>query len=254
MATPAIQPVADGKSVLGTLNAILAWARAEASRIGYFAALYRRVTIRLQQELANGGFHNPEFMGSLEVIFANRYFEALTHFRNGQPCSACWNVCFQATAQAKPLIVEQLCVAMNAHINFDLGIATAQTAGPQPLAGFQGDFNHMNDLLVGEVGAVARELAKVSPVIGLLEGLGLHTEEKLVGYSMVEARAIAWQRALKLAVSAGKDQGIIDAMDLEASLAGKLIVDPLLPMSLMLEPIRVRECNDVVQVIDVLAS
>lgn len=95
------------------------------SRLGYFAALYRRVTMAVKQGVADNIFQDGARMERLDVIFANRYLDALQEFRNGQPTTMSWRAAFQAAAHWYPLVLQQLLVGMNAHINLDLGVAAA---------------------------------------------------------------------------------------------------------------------------------
>ena len=64
--------------VLVQLNAILDDAVRSGARIGYFAALYERVTSNVRRALIAGNFFddNPR-MERLDVVFANRFLEAL---------------------------------------------------------------------------------------------------------------------------------------------------------------------------------
>ena len=82
--------------VITDLTNIIELADSEASRIGYFAALYRRVTIRVKEQIAGGFFLNAAQMERLDVEFANRYLEAYGQFRNGQPTTASWAAAFNS--------------------------------------------------------------------------------------------------------------------------------------------------------------
>ncbi|CAN0563847.1 unnamed protein product, partial [Laminaria digitata] len=62
--------------VILALDEIIAHAKRDASRLGYFAALYRRVTIKIKEGIASGIYEDPERMEQLDVIFANRYLTA----------------------------------------------------------------------------------------------------------------------------------------------------------------------------------
>jgi hypothetical protein len=54
---------------------------------------------------------------------------------------------------------------MNAHINFDLGIAAAEIAPGDELPSLQHDFNEINTILARLVGQVQSEIYEVSPWI-----------------------------------------------------------------------------------------
>jgi len=76
---PPIQPEARSiDEVLDRLTAVVNWARDSGSRVGYFAALYRQVTIRVRERVRRGEFDDNARMERFDVIFANRYLQALT--------------------------------------------------------------------------------------------------------------------------------------------------------------------------------
>lgn len=101
--------------VIDRLTAIIANAEAQASRTGYFAGLYRRVTIAVRDQIES--FDDPVRLARLDVIFASRYLDALAAWQAGQPCSSCWQVAFTATQSAQPIILQHLLLGINAHIN-----------------------------------------------------------------------------------------------------------------------------------------
>src|SRR5215471_142851 len=155
--------------VIHALDQIINWAWSERSRVGYFAALYRRVTQSVKTGIAQGRFQNGPLMEKLDVAFAGRYLEAFNQFRSGKQPTVCWQVAFQAASRWYPIVVQQLLAGINAHINLDLGVAAAVTAPGDQLPGLQTDFNQINQVLAGLVHTVEKEIAEVSPLIGLLE-------------------------------------------------------------------------------------
>lgn len=64
--------------VVQHLDEILQWSRNNQSRLGYFAALYRAVTVNVKERLGTGFFHDDARLEQVGVVFANRYFAAFT--------------------------------------------------------------------------------------------------------------------------------------------------------------------------------
>jgi len=144
---------------------------------------------------------------------------------------------------------------MNAHINLDLGIATAAVAPGDQLPGIQADFDQINGVLASLVGAVEREIGELSPAIHLLEELGLRTETSIINFDMQKARDLAWHTAQRLAVTpADQLTAAIELLDFEVAAFGQLLIHPPAPIALKLAPIRIPESNDVRHIIDVLAG
>jgi Family of unknown function (DUF5995) len=201
MSAPAPQPglARTIDEVIARLDDIIARSIREQSRLGYFAALYRKVTVKVKEGIAQGRFENGPRMERLDVTFANRYLEALDQYRRGQQQTRCWLVAFEAAATWRPIILQQLLLGMNAHINFDLGIAAAQIAPGDELPSLEHDFDEINNILASLVGQVESEIDEVSPWIKLLDHIDPKADVAVVNFSMDKARVCAWDLATKLA-------------------------------------------------------
>ena len=70
--------------VIEHLDDVIALARSEKSRLGYFAVLYRNVTIKVKEGILAGSFEDGARMERLDVAFANRYLDALKRYRQGE--------------------------------------------------------------------------------------------------------------------------------------------------------------------------
>jgi hypothetical protein len=241
--------------VLQGLDAIIDRARSEESRLGYFAGLYRRVTRAVKEGIANGRFQDGPRMARLDVVFASRYLDAFASWRNGQPPSQSWQLAFEAASHRDPLVLQHLLAGMNAHINLDLGIAAAQTSPGGQLQELATDFNRINAVLAEQIGAVEREMAEISPVVVLLQRLGLLTDTRIINFSLETAREVAWSRAQSLAATPPGELAVaIDQIDHEVALFGSAIVRPLPPLDLQLQPIRAVECPEVGKILKILAQ
>jgi hypothetical protein len=242
--------------VIAELDQIIVRARNECSRLGFFSTLYRNVTIKVKEGIAAGAFADGARMEKLDVTFANRYLAALDGFREGKPLSKCWLVSFQLAPQWPPIILQHLLTGMNAHINFDLGIAAQAVAPGAELASLEHDFNQINDILGAMVTKVRADVEEVSPWIKLLDSVAPSVENQFINFSLDKARASAWlvanivnstppeQLPLKLSIL---DEGV--------AMLGSLIGSPKeWLVSLGLHVIRIRESNDIPHVIDVLSQ
>jgi hypothetical protein len=240
--------------VVRSLDGIIDWAWNQKNRNGYFAALYRRVTRVVKDGIAQGRFQNGARMQKLDVTFANRYLQAFAQYRAGQQPTLSWQVAFNAASRWYPIVVQQLLAGINAHINLDLGIAAAQTAPGDQLAGLQTDFNQINTILAELAGTVEKEIGEISPLIELLQTFGLRTETQIINFNMTIARDAAWNVAVNLAATSPDFMGpAIAGVDLSTSLLGKLVASPPMLIKLQLLPIRALESNNVRKILDVLA-
>jgi hypothetical protein len=240
--------------VITQLDDIIARSIRDGSRLGYFAALYRKVTLKVKEGIAEGRFENGPRMERLDVTFANRYLTALNQFRRGQQPSLSWLTSFQAASTWRPIILQQLLLAMNPHINLDLGIAAAEICPGDELPSLQHDFDEINNILAALVGQVESEINEVSPWINLLDRIDPKADTAIINFSMDKARACAWDLATKLApLNPSQWNPQLDIRDLEMTALADLIWHPVgLTFKLGLLVIRSRESSDVARVIDVL--
>ncbi len=192
--------------VIVALDQIVKYSADKSDRAGYFAALYKKVTIAVAQKIKEGYFEDNERMERLDVVFANRYLDAYAAYRKGQPCTLSWQLAFDTTRQWRPLVLHHLIAGMNAHIGLDLGIAAATVAPGNAIHNIQGDFNKINEVLKSLVDEVKTDLFAIWPVSNLFsKWQTAKIENEMAGFSMVVARDAAWKVAL--AYSALSDSG-----------------------------------------------
>jgi hypothetical protein len=189
--------------VLARLEAILADALANGKRTGYFAALYYKMTAAVKAGITEGMFEDGPRMERLDVVFASRYLDAHDAWEKGLPLTDSWRVAFEACGRRSPLILQQLLLGINAHINLDLGIAAVEVMKGQPLDGIHIDFNSINEVIGSLTNQVIREIDHMSPLLSLL---GLHannTNSFLIQFSVGNARDGAWCFAEELSRLSG---------------------------------------------------
>jgi hypothetical protein len=239
--------------VIARLDAIIAEARRRGGREGYFAALYKRVTVRVRDGIAAGEFEDGARMARLDVIFANRYLEAYALHAAGAPTTRCWGAAFEAAPLWRPLVLQHLLVGMNAHINLDLGIAAARTAPGAALAGLRPDFERINVILAELTTTVKQEMEGVWPALRLIDHLADREENAIVNFSIDKARDAAWSLAQRLAPLALEEQAtLIVSTDAWVADLGQMIANPGLLLKAALLLIRLGERGSVPQNIDLL--
>jgi len=240
--------------VIARLAGIIDVSRREPSRLGFFAALHRKVTISVKQGVLSGRFEDGARMERLDVSFANRYLEAYELHRRDETPTASWQVSFEAAGQWRPLILQHLLLGINAHINLDLGIAAVETCPGDQLPPLKHDFDLINKLLADLVQPVQDDIGEVSPWIGFLEKIDPSADDAIINFSMNRARASAWNFALRLnSLGEAERTAAVKQRDQEIAALGRLVYKPpgvLLNFGLL--AIRMRESNDVARIIDTL--
>ena len=172
------------------------------------------------------------------------------------PTSRCWLTAFETADKWSPIILQQLLVGMNAHINFDLGIAAQTVAPGSELPSLQTDFNRINDILASMVQKVRSDVEEVSPWIRLLDAYASQTEDRLIDFSLSKARLSAWLVANMINSTPADQLGReLEILDQGVAKLGGLIASPKgFLFNLGLRIIRMRESNNVAHVIDVLSQ
>lgn len=212
--------------VIERLNQIIDQALREQHRIGYFAALYERVTTNVRRAIVAGNvFEDNTRMEKLDVIFANRFLTAWDQYTSGEKPTVSWQAAFDILPDDQPLVIEHLLIGMNAHINLDLGIAAATIApSPSQLQSLWPDFKEINATLARLTSVVEVELGQVSPRLGHLEDFAPGFEGKIFDFGIDVARDYAWALAVQLADASHDNWGeIINRRDAEVALLGKAI-------------------------------
>jgi hypothetical protein len=242
--------------VLQQLDQIIFTCRKESNRLGFFATLYRNVTIKVKEGIAAGLFDDGPRMERLDVAFANRYLAALQSFRQNEPLSNCWRVAFQTAANYWPLIIQQLLVGTNAHVNFDLGIAAAGIAPGPGLPALRDDFDRINSILSGMILKVRTDIEELSPWIKFLDRLAPTAEDQIINFSLNKARASAWLVATMVNSTPPEKLGTkLSILDDGVAMLGSLIASPNgWLVNFGLRGIRLRESNDIPHIIDVLSQ
>lgn len=240
------------EQVLEALDAVVADAIQVGSRVGYFAAIYRKVTAKVADGITSGFFDDGERMQRLDVAFATRYLSALDLYQHSGTPTRSWQLAFEAAAGSQPIILQHLLAGVNAHINLDLGIAAAETAPGTALPSLRRDFDRINEILAVLMNRIERDLAEISPWIGLLGRIGGRHDDEIVRFSIEVARSQEWQFATELAPLARRDWGgPIGARDARTARLARVVLNPGL-LAPGLWAIRARESNDVRRNIQVL--
>ena len=137
---------------------------------GYFPAMYSRVTTQIADSIDSHAFVDGDRMNVFATEFASRYTRA---FRQEIPRASCWEASWDVAADGDLLIVQQLLLGINAHVNYDLPQAVAEVARETgDLASVRKDFDAVNDVLADMSVGVLRELDRLSHWTSTVAALG----------------------------------------------------------------------------------
>jgi hypothetical protein len=212
------------------------------SRLGYFAALYRRMTMAVRDGMTKGLFEDNARIEALDVAFANRYLATREQFFAGELHGVCWLQAYGAAYSDAHIVLQQLLVGINPHIMIDLGVAAARVCPGDALPPLAKDFATINAVIYGLMPVVDAELDALSPTSAAIDRMIGPFKERAIFDAMEKGRTSAWGFASALANLSLPEQSLrIGARDLEARLLGDVILagGPIIGL------IRRHECQDV---------
>lgn len=244
-------PAQNINDVVQRMESLILDTIAKRSRRGYFAALYYRVTCAVRDAILAGKFQDNERMEKLDVIFANRYFEALEQLEAGILPSRAWQAAIFAEDADDVILLQHLMLGMNAHINLDLGVAAARTCPGPAIHGLRQDFMQINVILAKMVSPMDHALDALCPAYRRMSQANALFQEEAINFSMAKARDSAWRLATRLAPLTLEQQvKVMGQQDDLTAMLGLAIRRGSISSRLM----GTFESQDIVRNIEVLAS
>ncbi len=200
--------------------------------VGDFHRMYLHVTELVGAAAAARSFQDPAFMDRLDCVFAGLYLDACR--ATDQSRSSAWQPLFTLRAQPGTASLQYALAGMNAHINFDLGLALVRTCRQLGRTldspGVRADFLAVNAILAAAVQEVRESyLAGValpadraaSPVLDVVGG-----------WSIEAARDASWLSATVQWALQGREDTYAAYLGSRASLVGLVTRQLLTPVAL----------------------
>ncbi|MDT5233475.1 MAG: hypothetical protein QOD88_5358, partial [Mycobacterium sp.] len=187
--------------VLRNVDQIIGWSINAESHLGYFAVVYKRVTLAIRKAINEGVFDDRRRVEELDVVFAQRYFNALNAYfypDEHQGPTLPWDVAFVGDQERQAIILQHLMSAFNAHITFDLGMACF-TIAPHSLNTLENDFNRVNAVLCSQIPGVVDLMQRLSPELRWTRRL-IPDELGVLDRVLMKLRKGAWLFAIYMAV------------------------------------------------------
>jgi hypothetical protein len=220
-----LDDVVEGLEALET-----SWA-ARGDRRAIFATVYRLMSAEMYRRVSGGIFRDGEWVRRYTVAFANLYREALDAYGAGRPVPRSWRIAFDTAVEGSALVTQDLLLGINAHVNHDLALALEHVGIDPDRAGRLVDHTAVNEVmraLTDDEGArvsalYARGLTAIDDCAGTLD-------ESISNFSLVIARANAWEAAVALANARSELErtGVRTLLDVRASVIARLILAPSL--------------------------
>ena len=200
--------------------------------VAQFHRMYLHVTERVGAAVAGRTFQDGPFMERLDCVFAGLYLDACR--ADDTRRSKAWQPLFELRAHPGTASLQYAVAGMNAHINFDLGLALVRTCRQLGRTldspGVRADFLAINAILAAEVQHVresylseaARDLDRAAaPVLNVVSA-----------WSIEAARDAAWLSATVQWALLHREGAYDDYLDARASFVGLVTRQLLTPVAL----------------------
>jgi hypothetical protein len=225
----AIQQPQSINEVLAKLKGLIDQYSEEQNPLGYFAALYYNVTYQIAQAIAKGTvfIHNHQ-LEQLDIVFAQRYFDAMDAFSNGGTATPPWQTIFTVIRSEKKLALDQYVIpSAIVHIHFDLCLAINDTIRTEDLPAFEADFYALNNTITGLVIPFNNAVGNIWKPFHLLLKLFGHEIVTLEDAVLVISRKQSWKKTIQLAqASTHQQMDLILALENDTILMEKKLLSP----------------------------
>jgi len=241
--------------IITTLEQMVLDSEKNQDPLGYFTALYLKVTKKVKEGIDDNFFDDGPRMEELDVVFANRYLDAYFAYKDNETITASWQRAFKLSTKYWPIVLQHLLVGMNAHINLDLGIAAAHVMKGKNIEDLEDDFNKINDILSALVVGVEKDLAEIWPTLKVILKLTSKFDDFLVNFSMKIARNDAWKFATTIVNKPPEVlKGLIEVRDQKTAKNAKIITNPGIVVGTIFGIIRLGERGTVTEKIEKLMA
>jgi Family of unknown function (DUF5995) len=196
-----------------------------------FHRMYLHVTELVGAAAAARSFQDAAFMERLDCVFAGLYLDACR--ATDQSRSRAWQPLFDLRAQPGTASLQYALAGVNAHINFDLGLALVRTCRQLGRTldspGVRADFLAVNAILAAAVQEVRESY---------LAGVALHVDraaspvlDVVGGWSIEAARDASWLSATVQWALQGRKDAYAAYLGSRASIVGLVTRQLLTPVT-----------------------
>lgn len=193
------QPFDTVEMVIDRLAALESRLRETSDRRAVFLTIYGRMTREVQARLQAGAFTHSEWMREYLIAFANYYRRAFLAFEQGRlgRVPTPWRIAFGTAIAGEGLVMQQAFLGMNAHINYDLGLAITDVGIAPHRAEKYVDHQRIDDILASLIDAQQAALAETYAAgVADIDAVFGRLDESLTMVSLQKGREQAWRAAV----------------------------------------------------------
>jgi hypothetical protein len=188
--------------VVAGLTALEVQFQQRHDRRAIFLTLYGVVSAEMRERVARRAFLDNEWVHRYAVTFANLYREALASYeaRDVARVPKSWRLAFDAAVAGTGLVLQDMLLGVNAHVNNDLPVALSTISIDPDRGGRYRDHTAVNAVLAAVTErATQRIAAAYAPGLTQVDDCAGQIDEMLSAFSLDIARESAWEAAIALA-------------------------------------------------------
>lgn len=180
----------------------------EASdRRSIFLSCYTLMTHNMLAAIDGGEFENPTWVNRLLHQFADYYFDALDAYERDSPATpAVWRPAHNAAGRSETLVLQNLLLGINAHINYDLVLTLVDMLEPEWTRLSAGereqryaDYCYVNDIIGRTLDAVQDGVVeRLVPAMDIVDKMLGPIDEWMVSRLLTLWRDEVWNQAVRL--------------------------------------------------------
>ncbi len=166
--------------------------------VRWFNRLYLDVTLAVREYCRTGPLKAPPFLQQLDVLFANKFFDAYDAAESGGQIPACWAPLFDARHDARIAPLQFALAGMNAHISHDLAIGVVELCQSLSVVPTDDSPQHVDYDAVNAIMGKTEEQTKQWLLTGAVKELDHEVapvDDAVAIWSIERARDAAWIRA-----------------------------------------------------------
>lgn len=196
-----------------------------------FLTLYGIVSTEMRARVARRAFADSEWVHRYAVAFANLYREALENFEAGRLDAVpnAWRLCFTAAKAGTGLVLQDMFLGVNAHVNNDLPLALFSISiDPDRDARYR-DHAAVNAVLGAVTESASQRISQLyAPGLVAMDDCAGDLDEILSQFSLDVARQSAWEAAVSLSnARTVLERGLVQqVLGSRAALMARLLLAP----------------------------
>jgi hypothetical protein len=235
-----VTPIANDADADTRFSCLAVLLTEQGDRRAPFATLYSMTTTNVRAAIAAGEFQDAAWTAKYLETFAELYRQSFYDYQVGNPgpVPEAWQIAFSTAAGKKELVVQDLALGVNAHVDRDLAFALEIVGiGDTPalqLLRFS-DHTTVNNVLHAELASALGKIANLyAPGFNEAPAAVLTVLENVFFGALVTGRQNAWDNAESLVGTSGAAHDAVEqTIETEATTLADGILTPDLSPQLM---------------------